>query len=197
MKINFIITQFLISYFSFFSRKFSITVKLHNTLKFPSCELFTSVSWDLYRRRNQIKLWKSLFPLGILFLDFLLSLHLPLSIFLCFKHEQAILIQFVVSVRNIKLDQMHLNSLLQELCIYLTVSLPHSHQICAKKQSYILWNIWFFLKWIWRWKGKAKKEEPYCFLPKERLYSDFQTSSHSEPLHFRTVIQSTFNLLTR
>lgn len=122
---NYAILDFI--FLVFFPTIFSTIVKLHNTLKFPSCELLTSVSWDLYLRRNKIELWKSLFPLGILFLDFQLSLHLPLSNFLCFKHEQAILIQFLVSVRHIKLHQIHLNSPLLELHIYLTVSLSHSH----------------------------------------------------------------------
>lgn len=35
------------------------------------------------------------------------------------------------------------------------------------------------------------------FFPMERFYSVSQTNNLSKPLHFGTIIQSTFNLLTR
>lgn len=94
---------------------------------------------------------------------------------------------------------MHLKSPLWELCVYLRVSLSHSHWICAKPGAIYCGKYEFFLSGSGEEKEKQTSRHHIVvfFFPKERFYSVSQTNNLSKPLYFRIIIKWTFNLLTR
>lgn len=115
------------------------TFNLHNIPKFPNCNVFTFVSTVIsLRGENNLK-YENLHFCREFYFQNLASFHLPLSNFLCFRHEQTILIQFLTSMKHINFDCMHLNSSYEHR-VYLTVSLsssimPTKIKLCTETSS--------------------------------------------------------------